>query len=136
MHPWPSPCRRSRAFPEMITIIHTSLSAAAEPCQGPNHTLSFHSMNEQNCVLSINISVHHWWAFPSQPSRAAEVASCPREGPRGAASVSPGPWGNWLLGCSWAQQRGLSLSDSAPKRHSSPLQGPLGRGPGRLRASF
>lgn len=90
MHPWPSPCRRSRAFPVMITISHASPSAAAEPCQGLNHTLSFCSISEQTCVLSINVSVDHQWAFPSQPSRAAEVASSPRKGPRGAASVSPG----------------------------------------------
>lgn len=35
MHPWPSPCRRSRAFPVMITISHASPSAAAEALPGP-----------------------------------------------------------------------------------------------------
>lgn len=136
MYPWPSPCRRSRAFPEMITISHSSLSAAAEPCQGPNHTLSFHSMSEQTCVLSINISVDHWWAFPSQPSRAAEVASSPREGPRGAASVAPGPW---EAGC-WAVPR---LSREGSHSVTQPQRGTahLSRAPWeevqvRLRASF
>lgn len=37
--PWPSPHRQIRAFPEMITISHTTLRAAPGPCQGKKHTV-------------------------------------------------------------------------------------------------
>lgn len=72
------------AFLEMITISHTTLRAAPEPCQGKN-MLFFYFMNEQACMLSINVCINHWGAFPlgtGNPSQAAKVASSPRERPR------------------------------------------------------
>lgn len=130
MHPWPSPCRRSRAFPEMIAISPASLSTMAEPCQGRNHTLSLHSMSEQTCVLSINVSVDHRRAFPSQPSRAAEAASPPRaaQGPLPLFLPGPGELPAGLLPGS--AQRALTQGLGPKEAQLTSPGAPLGRGSG------
>lgn len=52
------PPRLVRAFPEMITTNHTIPRTAPEPCQGKN-MLFFYFMNEQTCMLSINVCINH-----------------------------------------------------------------------------
>lgn len=136
MHPWPSPCRQSKAFPEMIAISPASLSTTAEPCQVPNHTLSLHSMSEQTCVLSINVSVDHRWAFPSQPSRAAEAASSPRgaQGPLPLFLPGPGelPAGLFPGSAERALTQGLSPKEAQLTSPGAPWE----EVQVRLRASF
>ena len=77
-------------------------------------------MNEQTCMLSLNVGVNHQCAFPSwhkENHPRLQRWLLPWEGGPGAtASISSGPWGAACWAVPWlCRESSCSDNDSTPK---------------------